>query len=623
MAELLALLLWLFARATLLLAIAFVLTKLLLRTVNVRSARFHMLTWLTVVAQGLMLLPYNVEWKVFDDPSARATTTAGPTMSAQPRGSTQRDSSATVAVRVSRNEPDFSMRDSESVSQISGPPTQAVVAAANTLTGWPSPVAIIAGIWLFGVVVSAAWLVTGYFRFLQPVLKASSEDAAVNSGTAKWQSECDFVRREIGFRPAVTIALTEDDGPAVCWVPSGYRMLVPAGRWERLTAADREMVLYHELAHLRRGDLWTIAGCSLIACLHWFNPLSWLAVWRVAECTEWACDEFVRRSCRQPATHYARLLLELATASGAVPRLIPSAAGHSLVRRTERLLNPGFKEDSLMKKLTILSVATMLAVAGAVNVRLTAQETEGDLPQTSATAPFEAPSADAPSTAAAKPIDAVDSGSADQATPIMRQSSSTLAVVPDLTDAAALKLLQPADGSPTRPTSTEAVIDVTYVINHLPEFESQRRDRQKQMRTHHEKLRAESQLMHTMKAQVAAASPVEREKLLVEVAEREARLRIERDSARQRLTLAEARAHAAAFRRVRDAIAAYARENGIQIVRRARIGREQQARLDSDDPQAIIQAMNEPVLYIADEGMDITDAVLERLKAESQADGSE
>ena len=51
----------------------------------------------------------------------------------------------------------------------------------------------------------------------------------------------------------------------------------------------------HELAHLRRRDLFKQVAASLVIALHWFNPLAWWAARRMRVEGEMAVDARVLR----------------------------------------------------------------------------------------------------------------------------------------------------------------------------------------------------------------------------------------------------------------------------------------------------------------------------------------
>ncbi|MBM6828735.1 hypothetical protein H9X85_03700 [Anaerotignum lactatifermentans] len=67
------------------------------------------------------------------------------------------------------------------------------------------------------------------------------------------------------------------------------RIYLPAD----LTEEERAHVLCHERIHIRRHDMRIKQGAFLILCLHWFNPLVWLAFRCMEADMESACDEKV------------------------------------------------------------------------------------------------------------------------------------------------------------------------------------------------------------------------------------------------------------------------------------------------------------------------------------------
>lgn len=60
-----------------------------------------------------------------------------------------------------------------------------------------------------------------------------------------------------------------------------------------LTEEEREYVLCHERIHIKRHDMRMKQGAFIILCLHWFNPLVWLAFRCMEADMESSCDEKV------------------------------------------------------------------------------------------------------------------------------------------------------------------------------------------------------------------------------------------------------------------------------------------------------------------------------------------
>ena len=67
------------------------------------------------------------------------------------------------------------------------------------------------------------------------------------------------------------------------------RLILPA---DAASLGDRTLrdVFLHELAHVRRRDIAASWLVTALLVLHWFNPLLWLAAWRVRVDRECACD---------------------------------------------------------------------------------------------------------------------------------------------------------------------------------------------------------------------------------------------------------------------------------------------------------------------------------------------
>lgn len=97
---------------------------------------------------------------------------------------------------------------------------------------------------------------------------------------------------------------------------------------EFLSPEDLRCTLLHELAHYRRGDLFCKWLMQLTLCLHWFNPLVWLAAREMDRACELACDEAVLGMLTpEERRGYGEMLLRAAEAGGC--RKDPSVALHS------------------------------------------------------------------------------------------------------------------------------------------------------------------------------------------------------------------------------------------------------------------------------------------------------
>ncbi|ACL21241.1 peptidase M56 BlaR1 [Desulfitobacterium hafniense DCB-2] len=106
-----------------------------------------------------------------------------------------------------------------------------------------------------------------------------------------------------------------EDLPSPClyglWKPSIYLTPPSLADEQRITH-----VIAHELTHYRHGDhIWSLVRV-LCLCIHWFNPLVWLAVVLSRQDSELACDEGTLRVLGEKnRMAYGKTLIEMMTAS--------------------------------------------------------------------------------------------------------------------------------------------------------------------------------------------------------------------------------------------------------------------------------------------------------------------
>ncbi len=91
------------------------------------------------------------------------------------------------------------------------------------------------------------------------------------------------------------------------WKPAVY---LPVG----MEKQQREHALAHEMVHVKRRDELVKILAWLIAVIHWFNPLVWVAFSCLTKDMEISCDEAVlKRYSEKERTAYAKTLLMMST----------------------------------------------------------------------------------------------------------------------------------------------------------------------------------------------------------------------------------------------------------------------------------------------------------------------
>ena len=170
-------------------------------------------------------------------------------------------------------------------------------------------------------------------------------------------------------------------------------LLLPKGISDRLTDAQLDAILAHELCHVRRRDNLAATVHMLVEALFWFHPLAWWIGARLVDERERACDEEVLRMGSDPHV-YAEGILKVCEFYLESPlSCVAGVTGSNLKKRIEAIMSHHIALNlSLVKKL-FLSAMAALAVASPVVFGLlnaTRGRAQSQPQNTDSIAPFEA-----------------------------------------------------------------------------------------------------------------------------------------------------------------------------------------------------------------------------------------
>lgn len=135
------------------------------------------------------------------------------------------------------------------------------------------------------------------------------------------------------------------------------KIYLPGG----LDPRQREGILLHEQTHIRQLDHFFKPFCYLVICLHWFNPLAWLAYRQFSLESEAACDEAVAARL-EPSLRkdYCQSLVDFALSPSLT--LQPLALGQSNVKaRVTAIL--GYKKPAVWALVLSLALALGMGLA--------------------------------------------------------------------------------------------------------------------------------------------------------------------------------------------------------------------------------------------------------------------
>jgi len=226
-----------------------------------------------------------------------------------------------------------------------------------TLSSWAWPAWIFL-IWLSGVLlVSGRWLL-GWLSVKW--LSRRSQEII----DAEWNALSENLSAELGLRQPVKLLRAETTTAPMTWGFFRPVVLLPDNA-EAWPAERRRVVLLHELAHVKRGDLLSQLVAQLACALYWFNPLAWLAARQLRIEREQACDDAVLNTGAK-ASDYANHILEILRSlrfAKCSPSIAVAMAQCSQVEgRLRAILNPNLHRRTLTPKGEMLLGAAVACV---------------------------------------------------------------------------------------------------------------------------------------------------------------------------------------------------------------------------------------------------------------------
>jgi len=148
------------------------------------------------------------------------------------------------------------------------------------------------------------------------------------------------------------------------------QIYIPSG----LSPTEENYVVRHETTHIHRRDHLVKVLAYCILCVHWFNPLVWVAFVLMEADMELSCDERVLAGLGTPdRKDYSRLLLSLASRRRGIPVVTAFGEGGIKARIVHAL---GFRKHSR----TLVAVSLCLAVLTSAGLIVNRAEPSPDIP---------------------------------------------------------------------------------------------------------------------------------------------------------------------------------------------------------------------------------------------------
>ncbi len=229
-------------------------------------------------------------------------------------------------------------------------------------------------LWLAGVLLLSIRLGVSWWR-----VQAMARRNAIEADDV-WQRAAARLARALGLeRPVRLVVSSAVDVPSVVgWLKPV--VLIAVSSVSGLTTEQLEMVLAHELAHVRRHDFLVNAIQSVVETLLFYNPFVWWISRQIRIERENCCDDLAVSVCGD-AVAYARALAQLESMR-AVPAAAAAVNGSSLADRVRRLVGSQSERSLFSSGWTAAAAVTsFVLLLGLATAPLFAERTPDPTPK--------------------------------------------------------------------------------------------------------------------------------------------------------------------------------------------------------------------------------------------------
>ncbi|MBQ9385205.1 MAG: M56 family metallopeptidase [Ruminiclostridium sp.] len=163
--------------------------------------------------------------------------------------------------------------------------------------------------------------------------------------------------RNAGKLPVYTIVINISPFLTNIFRPAIY---IPEGTYSE---DELELVIAHETAHYRRGDLLRRLLTAILSCINWFNPLYRYVLKKLTIQTEFACDEAVTNGLtEEQSKSYGYMLLKTAE-NGIENRYLTVGLGSDAGNLKRRIKNIMTKDKKCTRGMKFTACAAFTASA--------------------------------------------------------------------------------------------------------------------------------------------------------------------------------------------------------------------------------------------------------------------
>jgi len=326
------------------------------------APRWHYYLWLLVIARMLMPVAPQSALSIFN--LIGAVTEQTTPVEPEPVVAQVPQTTPEVAAYETNYKPQPPVETIAATEQATAPPLpiEPIAAAVNPVQ--PETIdyiALLPLVWLVGVIVLAVYVLLGNLRLSRIV---TQQRPVTDSDILNLLEDC---KSQMNMHTYLTVVETSKVSSPALFGFIRPRLLLPEGLLEKLTPAQLRHVFLHELAHLKRGDIYFGWLVALLQTIHWFNPMIWLAFHKMRADRELACDQLALTAIQnEEPNEYGKTIVSLLE-NFSTPSYNPGLAGiledRSQLKRRITMIAKHKKGSYRFSTLAAIVIAILCAVA--------------------------------------------------------------------------------------------------------------------------------------------------------------------------------------------------------------------------------------------------------------------
>jgi TonB family protein len=205
-----------------------------------------------------------------------------------------------------------------------------------------------------------------------PPLTAGRESDALRRVTARFPlaARVTLVRHDSRTEPGVFGIVR----PMLVW---------PAELSDRLSDAELEAIMAHEICHVKRRDNLTALAQMIVEIIFWFHPVVWWIGTRLVVERERACDEEVLEMGTDNQSYAEGILKVCGFCLRAPARFVAGVGGSALAQRIEAIMSCRTSSSSTWVRALPIALLSLCAIvplaAGAATASRSAAEQSGQV----------------------------------------------------------------------------------------------------------------------------------------------------------------------------------------------------------------------------------------------------